>query len=37
MQAFENSLEDSIYEEAAPKQHVFTVSPVVAALTQSAP
>ncbi len=29
MQAFENSLEDSIYETAAPKPHVFTLSPVV--------
>ena len=27
MQAFENSLEDSIYEEAAPKPHVFRVEP----------
>ena len=26
MQAFEDSLEDSIYEEAAPKPHVFTLS-----------
>ena len=35
MQAFENSLEDSIYDEAAPKQHVFTVSPVAAATIQT--
>ena len=26
LQAFENSLEDSIYEEAVPKPHVFTVT-----------
>jgi len=36
MQGFENSLEDSIYEAAAPKPHVFTVSPAVAAPSPSA-
>jgi hypothetical protein len=36
MQAFENSLEDSIYEEAAPKPHVFRVSPAGATLVESA-
>jgi beta-1,2-mannosidase len=36
MQAFENSLEDSIYKEAAPKLHVFALSPAVAAPAQMA-
>jgi predicted GH43/DUF377 family glycosyl hydrolase/lysophospholipase L1-like esterase len=31
LDAFENSLEDSIYETAAPKPHVFTLTPVEAA------
>jgi predicted GH43/DUF377 family glycosyl hydrolase/lysophospholipase L1-like esterase len=35
MQAFENSLEDSIYKEAAPKAHVFALSPAVAAPAQT--
>jgi predicted GH43/DUF377 family glycosyl hydrolase/lysophospholipase L1-like esterase len=30
MQAFEDSLEDSIYEAAAPQMHAFTLSPVAA-------
>jgi lysophospholipase L1-like esterase len=36
MQAFEDSLENSIYETAAPQLHVFTVSPVVAPQAPSA-
>jgi predicted GH43/DUF377 family glycosyl hydrolase/lysophospholipase L1-like esterase len=35
LQAFENSLEDSIYEAAAPKPHVFRLTPVVTGTTQS--
>jgi predicted GH43/DUF377 family glycosyl hydrolase/lysophospholipase L1-like esterase len=35
MQAFENSLEDSIYEAATPKPHVFRLTPVVTGTTQS--
>ena len=35
MQAFENSLEDSIYEAATPKPHVFRLTPAVPAMTQS--
>ena len=35
MQAFENSLEDSIYEAAMPKPHVFRLAPVTAGMTQS--
>jgi predicted GH43/DUF377 family glycosyl hydrolase/lysophospholipase L1-like esterase len=35
MQSFENSLEDSIYEAAAPKPHVFRLIPVAAGTTQS--
>ncbi len=35
MQAFENSLEDSIYEEAMPKPHVFRVIPAATGTTQS--
>jgi len=35
MQAFENSLEDSIYEAATPKPHVFRLTPVTAGMTQS--
>ncbi|WP_348264167.1 GDSL-type esterase/lipase family protein [Telmatobacter sp. DSM 110680] len=35
MQAFENSLEDSIYEAAAPKPHVFRLTPVPTGTTQS--
>jgi hypothetical protein len=35
MQAFENSLEDSIYEAAAPKPHVFRLTPAVTGTTQS--
>ncbi len=35
MQAFENSLEDSIYKEAAPKPHEFALSPAVAAPAQT--
>lgn len=31
LQAFENSLEDSIYAEATPKAHAFTLSPEMAA------
>jgi hypothetical protein len=30
MDQFENSLEDAIYDAAAPKPHVFSLSPVVA-------
>ena len=30
MQEFENSLEDSIYETAAPQPHRFSISPVSA-------
>jgi lysophospholipase L1-like esterase len=35
MQAFENSLEDSIYDAAQPKPHVFRLTPVTAGTTQS--
>jgi beta-1,2-mannosidase len=35
MQAFENSLEDSIYETATPKPHVFRLTPVAQGMTQS--
>ncbi|MGC1423385.1 MAG: GDSL-type esterase/lipase family protein [Terracidiphilus sp.] len=35
MQAFENSLEDSIYEAALPKPHVFRLTPVATTTTQS--
>ena len=35
MQAFENGLEDSIYEAAAPKPHVFRLMPVATGTTQS--
>jgi len=35
MQAFENSLEDSIYVEATPKPHVFRLTPVATSTTQS--
>jgi predicted GH43/DUF377 family glycosyl hydrolase/lysophospholipase L1-like esterase len=35
MQTFENSLEDSIYEAAAPKPHVFRLTPVATGTTQS--
>jgi predicted GH43/DUF377 family glycosyl hydrolase/lysophospholipase L1-like esterase len=35
MQAFENSLEDSIYEAATPKPHVFRLTPVATGTTQS--
>jgi len=35
MQAFENSLEDSIYEAGTPKPHVFRLIPVEAGTTQS--
>ena len=35
MQAFENSLEDSIYEAATPKPHVFRLTPVATSTTQS--
>ncbi|HEY1580627.1 MAG TPA: GDSL-type esterase/lipase family protein [Terracidiphilus sp.] len=35
MQAFENSLEDSIYDAAQPKPHVFRLTPVPAGTTQS--
>ena len=35
MQAFENSLEDSIYEAAAPKPHVFRLTPGPTGTTQS--
>ncbi|HEY2467077.1 MAG TPA: GDSL-type esterase/lipase family protein [Terracidiphilus sp.] len=35
MQAFENGLEDSIYEAAAPKPHVFRLTPVATGTTQS--
>ena len=35
MQAFENSLEDSIYEAAMPKPHVFRLTPVATGTTQS--
>jgi beta-1,2-mannosidase len=35
MQAFENSLEDSIYEAATPKPHVFRLTPVTPGMTQS--
>jgi len=31
LDAFEDSLEDSIYETAQPKPHVFTLTPVEAA------
>ncbi len=37
MQTFEDSLENSIYETAAPQLHVFTVSPVVAPQAPSPP
>jgi hypothetical protein len=36
MQRFENSLEDSIYETAAPKAHIFELSPAVAAVMRTA-
>jgi hypothetical protein len=36
MQAFEDSLEDSIYAEAAPVPHHFEVKPAPAPLPQSA-
>jgi predicted GH43/DUF377 family glycosyl hydrolase/lysophospholipase L1-like esterase len=36
MQAFEDSLENSIYEAAAPQLHAFALSPVAAAATQPA-
>ena len=35
MQAFENGLEDSIYEAATPKPHVFRLTPVASGTTQS--
>lgn len=35
MQAFENGLEDSIYDAAAPKPHVFRLTPVATGTTQS--
>jgi hypothetical protein len=35
MQAFENGLEDSIYEAAKPKPHVFRLTPAVTPTTQS--
>jgi hypothetical protein len=35
MQSFENSLEDSIYETAFPKPHVFRLTPVATGTTQS--
>ena len=35
MQAFENSLEDSIYEAALPKPHVFRLIPAATGTTQS--
>jgi predicted GH43/DUF377 family glycosyl hydrolase/lysophospholipase L1-like esterase len=35
MQTFENSLENSIYEAATPKPHVFRLTPVTAGMTQS--
>jgi predicted GH43/DUF377 family glycosyl hydrolase/lysophospholipase L1-like esterase len=35
MQAFENSLEDSIYETAMPKPHVFRLTPAATGTTQS--
>ena len=35
MQAFENSLEDSIYEAAIPKPHVFRLTSVATSTTQS--
>ena len=35
MQAFENSLEDSIYEAAIPKPHVYRLTPVATGTTQS--
>ena len=35
MQSFENGLEDSIYEAAAPKPHVFRLIPAAPAMTQS--
>ena len=35
MQAFEGSLEDSIYEAATPKPHVFRLTPVAMNTTQS--
>jgi predicted GH43/DUF377 family glycosyl hydrolase/lysophospholipase L1-like esterase len=35
MQAFENSLEDSIYEAALPKPHVFRLTPAATGTTQS--
>lgn len=35
MQAFENGLENSIYEAAMPKPHVFRLTPVVTPATQS--
>jgi predicted GH43/DUF377 family glycosyl hydrolase/lysophospholipase L1-like esterase len=36
MQEFENSLEDSIYEAAEPKPHVFRLTPVETGTTESA-
>ncbi|MGA8090020.1 MAG: GDSL-type esterase/lipase family protein [Terracidiphilus sp.] len=35
MQAFENSLEDSIYEAAVPKPHVFRLTPVATGTSES--
>jgi len=35
MQGFENSLEDSIYDAATPKPHVFRLTPVTEGKTQS--
>ena len=35
MQVFENSLEDSIYEAASPKPHVFRLTPAATGTTQS--
>jgi hypothetical protein len=35
MQAFENSLEDSIYEAAMPKPHVFRLISAPTGVTQS--
>lgn len=35
MQVFENSLEDSIYEAASPKPHVFRLTPAAMGTTQS--
>jgi hypothetical protein len=35
MQAFENSLEDSIYEAATPKPHVFRLTAITTGSTES--